>query len=469
MTNLSEEISVKSACPEPSVSNRNYSVQEWCHPRTPQMDSDRASIYNQHAEQGVLGCMLSGDEWISKAAEEVEQDFFYEPLHKAMFEVLVENNKSDQILLFTGLKKKLRDAYDGGRVSLLIEDCNRLIPSPHNLPSYITPLRECWLKRCLNGTLTEASSMLSNGDSYNDIAAKIDGHLSLQGDSSENEIKEHKDQLQQLVKHIEECQEGKRSPMGVSTGLSDLDYLSRGVQEGDMFVVAARPGVGKTTLGLNIAASAAIEDEVGVLFFSLEMDSTKLWQRILASISDVDMYSMEAKGKLTGKDLNSMMNKIGYMKKSGLRILDKPAQSIHQIRAACRSYCKHNDIKLVVIDYLQLVKCPGFKGNERQREVAEISLSLKALARELGVGFLVLAQINRENQRMGRRPQMSDLRESGAIECDADKIALLHQPDPEEDQVDLILDKNRNGNTGMVKLQFHKHINKFTEVDNFSV
>jgi replicative DNA helicase len=430
------------------------------------MGFDESPIFDSHAEQGVLGCMLTEDEWISKAAEDILPDYFYEPLHREVFKALVSNNSSDKVRLFDALKKELRESYDGDNIALLIQDCNELIPSASNLPSYVEIMRESWLKRSLGEALIKAQTMLGQGEPYEEIASVVDNHLTEQGEGDQEE-KGHTEQLQDLISHLDKCQSGEKSPMGVSTGLPDLDYLSRGVEVGDMFVVAARPGVGKTTLGLNIATHAAVNDGKGVLFFSLEMDATKLWQRALASITEVDMYRMDKKQGLTSDDFKSVTRKITYLKKSGLRIIDKPAQTLYQIRATARSYCKNNDIKLIVVDYLQLIRVPGFKANDRQREVAEISLSLKALARELGVGFLVLAQINRENQRMGRRPQMSDLRESGAIECDADKIALLHQPNPEEDQVDLILDKNRNGNTGMVKLAFHKQINKFTEAETF--
>ncbi len=441
-------------------------VQEWSHQRIGQMECE--PLYSSQAEQGVLGCMLAGDEWISKAAEDILPDYFYEPLHKEVFKALVNNNSSDKIRLFDALKKELRESYNRASVVLLIQDCNELIPSASNLPSYVQIMRESWLKRSLNDALDKAQTMLEKGESYEEIASIVDNHLTAQAEGDQ-EDKSHTEQLQDLISHLDKCQSGEKSPMGVSTGLPDLDYLSRGVEVGDMFVVAARPGVGKTTLGLNIATHAAVNDGKGVLFFSLEMDATKLWQRALASITEVDMYRMDKKQGLTSGDFKSLTQKLAYLKKSGLRIIDKPAQTLYQIRATARSYCKNNDIKLIVVDYLQLVRVPGFKANDRQREVAEISLSLKALARELGVGFLVLAQINRENQRMGRRPQMSDLRESGAIECDADKIALLHQPNPEEDGIELILDKNRNGNTGMVSLQFLKQINKFTQADSFGV
>ena len=449
-------------------------TQEWNHPMA--QESDKIIVerqvnsdpsYDIHAEKGVLGCMLAGDEWVSKTASEVISDYFWEPLHKAMFEALVKNNSSDKVRLFTALKESMKVGYHADRVAVLTSECENLIPSPSNLEYYIKPLRECWMKRDLLSVIDKASTMLDKGDSYEDVIAVVDGHLSKQDSEADKGNKTHVEQIRELIDHLEKCQSGERDAMGVPTGISDLDWLTRGIHSGDLFIVAARPGVGKTTLGTNIASHAALEEGKGVLFFSLEMDAKRLQMRIVASVTGIELRLMETKDGLSGPETAKIVRGMTSVQKSGLRIIDSPNMSLHQIRAAARTYCRNQEISLIVVDYLQLVKVPGFRPSERQREVAEISLSLKALARELDVGFLVLSQINRESERMGRKPKMADLRESGAVEQDADCVALLHQPDPEENQVTLILDKNRNGDTGMVSLEFKKAINKFVQVNSF--
>ena len=455
-----------------SVSRQRYqstkplSEQGWFPQRIDQMECEGTPIYSAHAEKGVIGCMLYGDEWVSKAADMMIADYFYEPLNRAVFEALVENDSADQVLLFTKMQSNLGETYNASSVALLVNECRDLIPSPHNLENYMRPVRESWQKRSLSEAMITAQKALGEGKGYDEIASIVDEHMTSQDTSREDSDRDHTGQLKELIKHLEMCQSGEKTAMGCATGFDTLDYMTRGVQAGDLFVVAARPGFGKSTFGLNVAAHAAIHQGHGVLFFSLEMDAGKLWQRVIAAETKVDMYRMEQKQGLKREDFSRIATQTGIMQQSKLRFIDKPGMRLYQIRAACRAYCRNHDIKLVVVDYLQLVNVPGFRG-KRNEDVALISTSLKALARELGVGFLVLAQINRESIKTGRRPTNADLRESGSIEQDADKIGLLHVPDPEEDLTELILDKNRNGSVGMVNLRFNKQINKFTEQDSF--
>lgn len=418
------------------------------------------------AERGVIGCMLDSDEWVSKAAAQLKPDHFCDPLNRTIFEVMAEGGSSDRARLLIDIKKR-GTGFTSGDIVLRANECGDLIPSPKNLPYYITPLIECERKRALNEAILTAQSQIKDGSTFEEAMVGLDKILS-ENDAGENDKITHKEQILDVIDQIEKCQTGEFEAMGVPTGIPNLDYLTHGIHPGDMFVVAARPGMGKTTLGMNIATHAAMNADKGVLFFSLEMDYSRLWKRAIASITEIDMRRMEAKGSLNASEIQKITRATGRLNTSGLRIIDKPGISLFEIKAICRSMCKAHKIDLVVIDYVQLVKVPGFKPSERVREVAEISLGIKALARELGAGFLVLAQLNRESVRMGgRRPTMSDLAQSGSLEQDADAVALLHKPDPEDDIVTLILDKQRNGDTGMVNLLFRRSINKFEQSTPF--
>lgn len=417
------------------------------------------------AERGVIGCMLDSDEWVSKAAAQLKPEHFYDPLNRTIFGVMAESGSSDRARLLIDIKKQ-GTGFGSGDIVLRTNECGELIPSPKNLPYYVTPLKECERKRALNEAILTAQSQIKDGSTFEEAMVGLDKILS-ENDAGENDKTTHKEQILNVIDHIEKCQTGEVEAMGVPTGIPNLDYLTNGIHPGDMFVVAARPGIGKTTLGMNIATHATLKANKGVLFFSLEMDYSRLLMRAIASVTEIDMKRMESKGSLSAKEIQKITRATGEINTSGLRIIDKPGISLFEIRAICRSMCKAHKIDMVVIDYVQLVKVPGFRPSERVREVAEISLGLKALARELGVGFIILAQLNRESVRLARRPTMADLAQSGALEQDADAVALLHKPDPEDDLVTLILDKQRNGDTGMVNLLFRRSINKFEQSTPF--
>jgi replicative DNA helicase len=262
---------------------------------------------------------------------------------------------------------------------------------------------------------------------------------------------------------IESWQTHEGVVIGVPTGFSDLDLLTGGIQPGDMFVLAARPSVGKTAIGLNIATTAALSHNKGVIFFSLEMSSESLAIRMMSSLAEVPSHRMRQKSLLSKTEIERLTASSARIAKAPIKFFDDPGMNLYQIKAAARGWCKNNDVELMVVDYLQLVSVPGTKNSQRWQQVSEISSGLKALARELNVAILVLAQLNRDPERDNRTPRMSDLRESGSIEQDADCVALLHRADPEDDLVNLVLDKQRNGPTGMVPLLFRRSINKFVQ------
>ena len=467
--------SAKPASSRPSTAINSLSMPVW---HTPSKRTEMTYDVVEHgipaplladidAEKGVIGCMVAGDEHVSKAAKLLKPEHFYDQLNKAMFECMVESNSADRVRLLTTLKKRKGFGFDTGAVVLRIQESENLIPSALNLTFYAEPVIEFAQKRALRDALNKAQSGINDGLPFTEIAGGFDSVLT-DDESSKRSDDEHKDQLEDLLNYLEKCQTGEVDPMGVPTGFQDLDYMTRGIKPGDMFVVAARPGVGKTTFGLNVAAHAAMDCGKGVMFFSLEMDHRQIHKRILAARTKIDLRRLETKGALRSNELQMVGLHTAAMRKSNLRVYDKPGMKLYDIRALCRSEVKERGIDLIVIDYLQLVKCPGFRASERVQEVTEISVSIKNLARELGVGILVLAQVNRESARAERRPRMSDIRECGAVEQDADSVMILHQPDPEESSVELVIDKQRNGNTGSIRLVFEKEINRFRDDSPFS-
>lgn len=423
-----------------------------------------AQFHDHGAELAVLGCLSLGDEFVSRAAALLTEDHFYDLLNREIFKAFVSNNSCDQIRLVDTLRKELGEHFNAGHVVQRIDDGARNVPSGENLTYYAEILREMERKRSLKDATAKAVNSLDEGGDYADAAAIIDSHLAdtkveREGSRTTKEV------VLSAIEQIENWQTHDGVVVGVPTGFSQLDMLTGGLQPGDMFVLAARPSVGKTAVGLNIAATAALEHKKGVMFFSLEMSSESLVIRMLSSVSEVSSHRMRQKQHLTKSEMVSISNASSKINSAPIKFFDQPGMNLYEIKAAARGWCKNNDVELMVVDYLQLVNAPSGKYTSRQQQVAEISAGLKALARELNVSLLVLAQLNRDSERDARNPRMADLRESGSIEQDADCVALLHRPDKEDDVVKLILDKQRNGPTGMVPLLFRRSINKFEQGD----
>lgn len=422
-------------------------------------------LHDYAAERGVLGCMLAGDSWVSKVAQSLRPEDFADPLNAALFKALVDNDSADKIRLLSTLKRDLGAAYNQGDIMLRVSESENSIPSPHNLPHYLEPVRDYSRKRGLRLAMDAAYVQLQGGASFELVASELD--KALEQSPEEAQVESKRDQIMGTIKHIEKCQNGEVSPMGVPTGFPWLDSTTRGVRPGDLFVLAARPSVGKTTIGLNIAQHAAMEAGKSVLFFSLEMSARQLMLRTFSAMSDIGLSRLEARGNLTEPEMKKLALVTSRVNQAKLRFEDRPNITLYDVRAIARAVCREEKVDLIVLDYLQLLSIPGFRANERQREVAQISAGLKSLARELGVGALVLCQLNRDSEKSGRKPRISDLRESGSIEQDADCVALLHPHDSDEEVVHLMLEKQRNGATGMVDLKFKRSINKFEEPPRF--
>ena len=424
---------------------------------------DPDTMADVEAEKAVLGCIsMGGGEWVSKAAASLNEDHFHDPLNQHIFSAYVAINSTDQVLLLDHLRKKLGKLFNAGDVISRLDETSNLTPSSTNMPFYANILKDFERKRSLKAACHIALQTLRDEGDYDDAAATMDTHLSESREEKECE-RTTKDVVLRAMDQIESWQTHEGVVIGVPTGFSDLDLLTGGIQPGDMFVLAARPSVGKTAIGLNIATTASMSHGKGVIFFSLEMSSESLAIRMMSSLAEVPSHRMRQKSLLSKAEIERLTVSSARISKAPIKFFDDPGMNLYQIKAAARGWCKNNDVELMVVDYLQLVSVPGTKNNQRWQQVSEISSGLKALARELNVAILVLAQLNRDPERDNRTPRMSDLRESGSIEQDADCVALLHRADPEDDLVNLVLDKQRNGPTGMVPLLFRRSINKFVQ------
>jgi replicative DNA helicase len=257
--------------------------------------------------------------------------------------------------------------------------------------------------------------------------------------------------------------------VGVPTGFADFDELTNGLHPGQMIVVAARPAVGKSTLGLDFARSAAIKNNLATCIFSLEMSRTEITMRLLSAEARVALHHMRT-GKLTDDDWTRLARRMGEVSNAPLFIDDSPNMSMMEIRAKCRRLKQRHDLKLVIIDYLQLMQS-GKRVESRQQEVSEFSRALKLLAKELEVPVIAISQLNRgPEQRTDKKPQMSDLRESGSIEQDADMVVLLHREElyeresPRAGEADFIVAKHRNGPTATITVAFQGHYSRFVDM-----
>ena len=281
------------------------------------------------------------------------------------------------------------------------------------------------------------------------------------------DFKHVKDVLVQTFDNIEQMQSREGDVTGIPTGFRDLDQITAGFQRNDLIIVAARPSVGKTAFALNVAQSVAVKARENVAIFSLEMGADQLVMRMLCAEGNIDAQRLRT-GALETEDWRKLTMAMGSLSNSGIFIDDTPGVRINEIRAKCRRLSKEHGLGMIMIDYLQLIIGSGKPGENRQQEVSEISRSLKGLARELKVPVIALSQLSRGvEQRQDKRPMMSDLRESGSIEQDADIVAFLYRDDyydkesESKDMIEIIIAKQRNGPTGTVTLAFRKEYNKF--------
>jgi replicative DNA helicase len=442
---------------------------------------DRLPPHSPEAEQGVLGCILispndcMGD-CISKfkSGDEVFYDLRNQTVYTALAEMYDKRQAIDVITLQQHLKDKQLLEQIGGLAYLA--SLPDTVPSAANLSYYLDIVQEKYLLRKMIHTCTDVVGRVY--DYEGEVDALMD---EVERDIlriSESRVQSHDDSIKDLVKKaintIEDYHQRQGMLTGVGTGFTDLDKMTSGLHPGEMVVIAARPSMGKTSLAMNIAEHVAIDQKLPVGVFSLEMTSESLVLRMLCSRSRVNLRNVRD-GFLAERDFPKLTGAAGKLANAPLFIDDSSGLSILQLRAKARRMTQQHGIKLFVIDYLQLLHSTARRAENRQQEIADISSGIKSLAKELGVPVIVLSQLNRELEReKNRKPRMSDLRESGSIEQDADLVGLLYKPSSGDDDenaggneeteavpVNLLIAKQRNGPTGDVHLTFLKPYTRF--------
>ena len=436
---------------------------------------DRVPPHNREAEQSVIGAIFLDPQALITASEILLADDFYHNAHKKIFETMLrlsDQGKAIDVVTVTEELSAKKEIEDVGGLSYLLELANA-VPTAANVAHYAKIVEE---KALLRRLIRVATKIVEDGYTREDEVEALLGEaekkmMEVANRKNAGDFKHVKDVLVETFDNIEQLQSRKGDVTGIPTGFRDLDNITAGFQRNDLIIVAARPSVGKTAFALNVAQSVAVQARENVAIFSLEMGAEQLVMRMLCAEGNIDAQVLRT-GALTTEDWGKLTMAMGSLSNSGIFIDDTPGVRINEIRAICRRLAQEHGLGMILIDYLQLIQGSGKPGENRQQEVSEISRSLKGLARELKVPVIALSQLSRGvEQRQDKRPMMSDLRESGSIEQDADIVAFLYRDDyydkesESKNMIEIIIAKQRNGPTGTVTLAFKKEFNKFINVD----
>nr|WP_150960428.1 replicative DNA helicase [Aneurinibacillus sp. XH2] len=436
---------------------------------------DRIPPQNLEAEQAVLGAILLDSDALVTVMERIISEDFYSTKHQNIFDAMVElaeaNEPVDLVTLTVRLQDKQQLEQVGG-VSYLTQLANA-VPTAANVDYYAQIIEEKSLTRRLIRAATQiASTGYSGSEAVGDLLSDAEQRImEISQRRSSSGFISIRDVLMEVFERVEFLYQNKGGTTGIASGFHDLDKMTSGFQRSDLIIVAARPSVGKTAFALNIAQNVGIREKETVAIFSLEMGAAQLVQRMICAESNVDAGRLRT-GHLENDDWEKLTMAIGTMAEANIYIDDSPAVTVADIRAKCRRLKKEKGLGMILIDYLQLIHGRGRSGDNRQQEVSEISRTLKQIARELDVPVIALSQLSRGvEQRQDKRPMMSDLRESGSIEQDADIVAFLYRDDyynqdtEKKNIIEIIIAKQRNGPVGTVELAFLKHYNKFVSLD----
>jgi replicative DNA helicase len=435
--------------------------------------SMKAPPRSLEAEEAVLGSMLSSREAVSKALQWLKPNHFYKPAHQKIFASMVElfnnNEQIDTISISDSLKKQKILESVGGAYFLtgLVES----IPTTANVESY----SKIVLEKSLLRQLIHVAQELSN-EAYDDhrkaedILDRVEQSIfAITQTGLKGGFQPIEKVLYESFEQIDAIAAKKGTVIGVPSGLTDLDEVTAGFHPGDLIVLAGRPSMGKTALALNIARNAAVDHEVGIGFFSLEMANNQLAMRLLCTEAKVDSHLVRT-GRLPNVQYKNLSTNVGTLAEAPIFLDDTAGISILELRAKARRLKAEKDVGLIVVDYLQLMQGP--QSESRQQEISSISRSLKGLAKELNLPVIALSQLSRAvENRSDRRPVLSDLRESGAIEQDADVVIFLYRPfvytqeDSDDGKVHINIAKQRNGPVRTVLATF---ISKHTSFEDLS-
>ena len=435
----------------------------------------RTMPHDDVAEQSVLGGMLLSKDAIADVVESLRASDFYKPAHETIYEAILSlyghGSPADAITVADELKKRGELARVGG--AAYIHTLIASVPTAANAQYYAEIVKEHAIMRRLIEAGTKIAQLGYANETEVDTLvdqAQAEIYAVTDGNAKEDYVS-FSEALEETINEIDANSNRPDGVYGVPTDFIEFDELTGGLHGGQMIVIAARPGVGKSTLALDIARSAAIHHQMATVFFSLEMSRTELAMRVLSAEGKISMGRLK-KGDLDTEGWTNLATLQGRIDSAPLFIDDSPNMTLMEIRAKCRRLKQRNDLKLVVLDYLQLMSS-GKKVESRQQEVSEFSRSLKLLAKELDVPVIALSQLNRgSEQRTDKRPMVSDLRESGSIEQDADMVILLHREDmynPDSERVgeaDMIIAKHRGGPTRTIPLAFSGKYSRFNNMAN---
>ncbi|MFH0738387.1 MAG: replicative DNA helicase [Candidatus Omnitrophota bacterium] len=428
---------------------------------------------NQEAEMAVLGSMLIDSEAIAVAAEILGKESFYNDTHRKIFEAMLglyNANKPVDLVTLTNELKSRGNLNEIGGASFLTVLVNA-VPTAANINHYVSIVKEKSVLRTLINNSTRIISMCyeseGNIDEVVDNAEKFIFEVSDR--KAQGSYLHLKEIIKDSIETIDTLYQKKAHVTGIPTGFIDFDIKTAGLQNSDLIIIAGRPSMGKSALALGITEYAGVVEKIPLAVFSLEMSKEQLAQRLLCSHARVDANKVRT-GYLASSDWPRLTAAAGKLSETSIYIDDTPAISVMELRAKARRLKAHHDIQLIILDYLQLMR-GSISIENRQQEISEISRSLKALARELHIPIVAISQLSRAvESRTDHRPQLSDLRESGAIEQDADLVVLIlreeyYNPTPGNEGIaEVIIAKQRNGPVGSFKLTFIKEYTRFENI-----
>ncbi|MGM9956925.1 MAG: replicative DNA helicase [Peribacillus sp.] len=436
---------------------------------------DRIPPQNIEAEQAVLGAIFLEPSSLTVTSELLIPEDFYRSSHQKIFNVMIKLNdegKAVDLITVTEELSATKNLEEVGGVSYLSELAGS-VPTAANIEYYARIVEE---KSLLRRLIRTATNIAQEGYSREDEVEELLGEaektiMEVAQRKNAGSFQNIKDVLVRTYDNIEILTNRKGDITGIPTGFAELDRMTAGFQRNDLIIVGARPSVGKTAFALNIAQNVATKTDENVAIFSLEMGSEQLVMRMLCAEGNINAQNLRT-GALTDEDWRKLTMAMGSLSNAGIYIDDTPGVRIGEIRSKSRRLKQEHGLGMILIDYLQLIQGDGRSGDNRQQEVSEISRSLKALARELQVPVIALSQLSRGvEQRQDKRPMMSDIRESGSIEQDADIVAFLYRDDYYDKEsenkniIEIIIAKQRNGPVGTVSLAFVKEYNKFVNLE----
>lgn len=431
-----------------------------------------------NAEKSLLGAILLSETVFPEIITKLKADDFYDPKHRKIFQGMVtlyNTNQPIDILTLTSQLRKQKDLKNIGG-SPYLSELSQYVPTASNANAYADLVAQAATRRHLISTATTIIKRAYDEDaSASELVGKAEKDLfDVSDQSTQNDYSALDSLLSEAFERIESLHKNKTDLRGLKTGFSDLDKKTAGLQKGDLVIVGARPAMGKTTFAQNLAYNVARINKAGVLLFSIEMAKAEIVDRMISDASGVASWNIRT-GNVSDDDFAKIGDALGDMSESPIYIDDTTGLDIQTLRNKARRIAHEHDIGLIIIDYLQLLQGSDRYAGNRVQEVTEISRGLKILARELQVPVVALAQLSRNvTGRENPRPILSDLRESGSIEQDADLVMFLHRPDYYHENEDdyektniteLLIEKHRHGPTGKVKFYFDDRHNRFLPLD----